>query len=131
MKKFIFILPLILFATSCQKSIEERAAQEAKEYTEKFCPTPVVNYAQTDSLVFDETTRTFTTYNTLVDKLDNQTVINTNKAEIEKVFLNSVRNSTELKIYKDAGFNFRFVGRSASNGKIILYDYKFTPKQYQ
>ena len=131
MKKYLLFLALAFVVVSCQKSIEERAAEEAEEYTTKLCPTPVVNYAQTDSLVFDKNTRTFITYNTLVDKLDNQMVISTNKTEIEKVFLDNVRNSTELKAYKDADFNFRFVGRSGSNPKTILYDYTFEPEDYQ
>lgn len=131
MKKYLLFLALAFVVVSCQKSIEERAAEEAEEYTTKLCPTPVVNYARTDSLVFDKETRTFITYNTLVDKLDNQMVISTNKTEIEKVFLDNVRNSTELKAYKDADFNFRFVGRSGSNPSTILYDYTFEPKDYQ
>lgn len=131
MRKYVIILLTLLFVASCQKSIEERAAQEAEEYTMKLCPTPVQNYARTDSLVFDKATKTFITYNLLFDQLDNAAVINAHKDEIKDVFLNSVRNSTELKAYKDAAFNFRFVGRSASNPMLTLYEYTFTPKDYQ
>lgn len=41
----IRLLPLLFaasgFLVSCGESLEDRAAREAKEFTEKFCPTPV------------------------------------------------------------------------------------------
>ncbi len=49
MKKIIFPIMLITLLASCSESIEDRAAREAKEYTEKVCPTPFANDGHTDS----------------------------------------------------------------------------------
>ena len=65
MKKIIFPIMLITLLASCSESIEDRAAREAKEYTEKVCPTPFVNDGRTDSTVFDKNTRTYIYYMTL------------------------------------------------------------------
>ncbi len=59
MKKLYILIALSLLASSCQKSIEDRAEQEAREYTEKLCPTPIQNYTRTDSLTFDRESKTF------------------------------------------------------------------------
>lgn len=54
MKKILFSTLVLLTFTACHhETIEERAAREAKEYTQKMCPTPVVNFTRTDSMVFD------------------------------------------------------------------------------
>ena len=45
MKKILFSTLVLLTFTACHhETIEERAAREAKEYTQKMCPTPVVNF---------------------------------------------------------------------------------------
>ena len=50
MKKIIFPIMLITMLASCSESIEDRAVREAKEYTEKVCPTPFVNDGRTDKI---------------------------------------------------------------------------------
>lgn len=47
---------------SCQETMEEKAARQAKEYTERYCPTPVVNYSRTDSIVFDRERKVYIYY---------------------------------------------------------------------
>ena len=43
MKHLLYAGVLLLSLSACRNSLEDRAAQECKEYTEKKCPTPVVN----------------------------------------------------------------------------------------
>ena len=65
--------------TACQKSLEERAEQEAREYTRKYCPTPIDNFSRTDSMVFDKANRTYIYYCTLTDQMDNKEIIDSKK----------------------------------------------------
>ena len=48
-KKLIYIGIFASLLVSCTESLEDKAAREAKEYTEKYCPTPYVNDSRTDS----------------------------------------------------------------------------------
>ena len=62
MKRFFlfFALPLVLF--SCQESLEQRAAREAREMTETKCPMPLGDNMFLDSVVFDIPTLTQSQY---------------------------------------------------------------------
>lgn len=131
MKKIVFFSVLVLLFSSCQKSLEERAEQEAKDYTKKYCPTPVVNYSRTDSMVFDKANRTYIYYCTLLDKMDSQEVIKANKDVISEGLLEAIKGSTNLKAYKDAGFGFRYIIRSGKNPKLVLFDGTYTSRDYQ
>ncbi len=59
-KKLIYIGIFASLLVSCTESLEDKAAREAKEYTEKYCPTPYVNDSRTDSAAFDKNTKTCT-----------------------------------------------------------------------
>ena len=69
-KKLIYIGIFASLLVSCTESLEDKAAREAKEYTEKYCPTPYVNDARTDSAAFDKTKKIYTYYISLRNKAD-------------------------------------------------------------
>ncbi len=125
MKKIVFILATLALAVSCTESLEDKAAREAKEYTEKFCPTPFVNGGRTDSTVFDKSTRSYIYYMTLRGKADNAQVIKANQKQLYNIQKQSLDNNPGLKKYKEAHFSFRFVYRSAQNPQEVLMDYLF------
>jgi hypothetical protein len=125
---FIFFFTGILF--SCHEKIDERAAREAKEYTNKFCPTPFTNYTRTDSVVFDKATYTYHFYCTFTDKMDNEKLLLKNRKVIYNGLLASIAEDTNMKAYKDAGFYFRYTCHSHKNPKQILFDVTYSPKQY-
>ena len=126
MKKIIFCAFAVLsLMAACTESLEDRAAREAKEYSEKVCPTPYVNDGRTDSTVFDKTTRTYTYYMTLRGKADNYQVINANKKKLYNIQKESLDNNPGLKKYKEAHFTFRFIYRSAKDPKLVLLDDTF------
>ena len=126
MKKIIFCAFAVLsLMAACTESLEDRAAREAKEYSEKVCPTPYVNDGRTDSTVFDKTTRTYIYYMTLRGKADNYQVINANKKKLYNIQKESLDNNPGLKKYKEAHFTFRFIYRSAKNPKQVLLDDTF------
>lgn len=125
MKKFIYLIATLALVASCTESIEDKAAREAKEYTEKVCPTPFVNDGRTDSATFDKSSRTYIYYMTLRNKADNALIIEKNKDKLHEVQKQSLDNNPGLKKYKEAHFAFRFIYRSAQNPKVVLLDETF------
>ena len=114
---------------SCQESMEDRAAREAREYTEKHCPAPVYKDVVMDSMTFDKATHTFSYYYTLSGVLDDTTYIN-NSHPYENL-LKEVRNSTHLKIYKEAAYSFRYVYYSQKNRGTKHFDATYHESDYR
>ncbi len=125
MKKLIYITFLAAMVTSCTESLEDRAAREAKEYTEKYCPTPYVNDSRTDSASFDKATKVYSYYMTLRNKADNKEAIDANKDKLHKIQKEALDNNPGLKKYKEDHFTFRFIYHSAKNPKEVLLDDSF------
>ena len=121
-KKLIYIAVLVSLLASCTESLEDKAAREAKEYTEKYCPTPYVNDSRTDSATFDKSTKTYVYYISLRNKADNKQVIEANKNKLHKIQKEALDNNPGLKKYKEEHFTFRFIYHSAKNPKEILLD---------
>lgn len=132
MKKVLPILAVafIFLLASCHESLADRAVREAKEYTQRYCPTPVNNFTRTDSIVFDKTTNTYIYYCTLTDKMDDAEVINAHKTEIKDALLKSIISSTNITVFKNAGFNFAYICRSQTDPKVVLFDATYTKKDY-
>lgn len=128
--RYFLVLVIMFLATlsfsSCHESLEQRAAREADEFTRKNCPTPVKDDTRTDSLVFNEDSRTLVYYYTLSGKADNPAVIEANKAKLKEILRTTVANATQLRIYKEAGFSFRYVYHSAAHPDSVLLDLTFT-----
>ena len=122
MKKLIYIAVLVSLLASCTESLEDKATREAKEYTEKYCPTPYVNDSRTDSATFDKSTKTYVYYISLRNKADNKQVIEANKDKLHKIQKEALDNNPGLKKYKEEHFTFRFVYHSAKNPKEVLLD---------
>lgn len=130
MKHLLYAGVLLLSLSACHKSLEDRAAQECKEYTEKKCPTPVVNDTRMDSMVFEPSSRTIHYYYSLVGNADNEQAINSKKSELRKALSDALKADTGTKGYKDAGFNFRYTYRSGKTPSKVLLDEKYTEKDY-
>lgn len=114
-----FLIPL--FLSSCQETLKERAARQAKEYTERYCPTPVINYSRTDSVVFDRKRNVYIYYLSFCDLLDDQKIIEENRDKITDMLTQSVRESTGLKNFIEAGFKFEYVCHSEKEPKKVLF----------
>ena len=111
----------LLFLSSCQESLEEKAARQAKEYTERYCPTPVINYSRTDSVVFDKKRNVYIYYLSFCDMLDDSEIIEENRDKITDMLTQSVRESTGLKNFIEAGFRFEYVCHSEKEPKKVLF----------
>lgn len=130
MKHLLYAGVLLLSLSACHKGLEDRAAQECKEYTEKKCPTPVVNDTRMDSMVFEPSSRTIHYYYSLVGNADNEQAVNAKKAELRKALCDALKADTGTKGYKDAGFNFRYTYRSGKSPSKVLLDEQYTEKDY-
>lgn len=130
MKHLLYAGILLLSLSACRNSLEERAAQECKEYTEKKCPTPVVNDTRMDSMVFEPSSRTIHYYYSLVGNADNKQVVISKKSELRKALNDALKADAGTKGYKDAGFNFRYTYHSGKTPTKVLLDETYTEKDY-
>ena len=131
MKRLFYFALMLALCSSCHRSLEDRAAQECKEYTEKKCPTPVVDNVRLDSMVFESTTRTIHYYNTLVGTADNRLVIDKQQGKLRQALKEGLRSDAGTKAYKDAGFNFQYTYHSEKKLSEVLFDATYTTKDYQ
>ena len=133
MKKYLLfaVASLALMCSCHHDTIEDRAEREAKDYTDKFCPTPYTNDVRTDSLTFDKSSKTFTYYCRLRGLIDNPKVIAENETKLKTAIRENFSNDTGTKIYKDAKFNFIYILRSDNDPKTILLKVKLTEKDYK
>ena len=126
-RKIYTILMMTALLTGCQETLEERAARESRDYTEKHCPAPIAYQVTMDSMTFDKASHTFGYYYSLSGTLDDSTYLQKNNPR--DMLLQQVKNSTNLKMYKEAGY-FRYVYHSTKN-KATLFDVTFKQKDYQ
>jgi hypothetical protein len=128
MKNLItFALAAIVFA-ACQESLEEKAAQEAKMYTQKNCPAMIGENLRMDSLTFEISTRTLHYYYTLSGIADTVGLLDEETARGS--LLNELKNTTSMMAYKEAGYRFAYTYHSQKNPKTILFDMVFSEKDY-
>lgn len=120
---------VITLLFSCQETLEERGQREADDYTRKHCPTVVSEGITLDSMTFDAATHTFSYCYTLSGALDDSaTVWNNNPRDL---LLQQVKNSTHLRLYKEAAYSFRYVYYSASRPGHSLFDETYKAADYQ
>lgn len=128
MKKIFVVALLAASLVSCQESLEDRCAREAREYTEKKCPATVGDNTVIDSIAFDKATHTMSYYYTLSGPADDREAVEAVNPRAN--LLQEIRNSTSVKAYKEAGYSFRYVYRSKKDPKATLFEATFTNKDY-
>ena len=129
MRKCLFIIVSALLITSCQETLEQRCAREAKEYSEKHCPAPIAKGVTVDSMSFDVATHTLTYSYTLSCVVDDPAVISRNNPRED--MLQQLKNATAMKPYKDAGYNFRYIYYSSKDKGKKLFEATFHEKDYR
>ncbi len=119
-----------MMAMGCQESLEDRCAREAKEYTKKHCPTLVGKDVDIvmDSMTFDKASHTICYAYTLKGRLDDSALVN--GAKTKELLLQEVKNSANLRLYKEAGYNFRYVYFSKKAVRKRLLDVTFKKGDY-
>lgn len=126
MKYFLFALILFGFS-ACHESLEERADRESKDFTRKNCPMPVSDEIIVDSMKYEKTTHTIHYFYSIKGLADTTAITKFNP---KKELLQGLKDDTNLRKYKEAGFNFAYTYFSTKNKGLILVDARFTPKDY-
>ena len=114
---------------ACQESLEDRCQREAKEFTEKSCPRHIDTEIVLDSMTFDKDSHTIGYCYTLQGSLDNPQRVD--KDRFSEALLLEVKNSTNIKLYKDAGYSFRYTYYSEKNSGTKLFEATFREKDYR
>lgn len=132
-KMNIKTIAIALFAlfilAACQETLEERCAREAKEFTTKQCPLQIDAYTIMDSMTFVPATHTIVYAYTLNGLLDDTTYLN--RQNPRQLLLDEIKNSPNLKLYKEAGYSFRYTYTSTKNKGTKLFEATFHEKDYQ
>ena len=118
-----------MLLTACQESLEDRCAREAKEFTEKNCPRAVDKEIVLDSMTFEKSTHTISYLYTLNGTLDDPQRIDS--THFRELLLMEVKNSTNLKLYKDEGYAFRYAYYSQKNNGTKLFEATFRESDYR
>ncbi|MBR2151115.1 MAG: hypothetical protein IKH01_10410 [Prevotella sp.] len=129
MKKLLFVMITLLALSACQESMDERCAREAREYTKKKCPVLITRGVTIDSMVFYPDTRTIAYYYTAEGVIDDAEALK--KHDLRGIMLKELRNSANLKDYKEAGYNFSYIYYSTKNKGTRLFEATFQKKDYQ
>jgi len=102
MKKLVLITAslLLLIFNSCQESREKTFEKLAKEYTAK-CPVTIGEGIRIDSMIYNPKTNTNSNYYTLSGRIDSPDSIQKKEQYMKDSMIDAVRNSLDLKEYKD------------------------------
>lgn len=125
------LLPFAVSVQSCHENLEERAARECKEFTERNCPQQLGNGLVYDSLTFEDDTHTLHHYYSIKGIADNAQAFNLHKEELRKMELEGIRQDVSTKNYKEAGYNVAVTIRSGSQPNKVYFHTIFTAKELQ
>ena len=129
-KRIILILSVgMLSFTACQESLEERCARECKEYTKKKCPVLIAKDIYLDSLTFNTSNQMLSYYYTVEGVLDDAEFLK--QRDFRGMLLKELKRSTGDKLYKDAGYSFRYVYFSGRQKGTLLVEATFRKSDYQ
>ena len=126
----VFIVLTVAFTSCKHTTLADRAAKDAQDFTERYCPTPVQNMQRLDSITFDRATLTLCYHYQLSGSADNLDAIKLVRGKIKKALLEDLKNDTRVKTYKDAGYNFRYIFYSEKS-KSVLMEEKFSKNNYK
>lgn len=129
MKKFFVFLLAPFVLLSCQESLEERAAREARQMTETKCPMPIGDNMLLDSIVFDIPTLTQSQYFRVYGDLDSDSVFES--VDSRSLLLSELQNTPSYRALMERGVDFRYVYRSSKAPDTVLLDLTLTPDDYR
>ena len=128
MKKFWTLAAFCILLVGCRESLEDRCAREAKEYTEKNCPSKLDDNIIMDSLAFERDTHTLHYYYTLTGFADRDSVLE--QIDAVGALKEDLKNSTSLRVYKENKYRFAYTYYSAKDPKKVRLEVVFTDKDY-
>ena len=133
MKNILFFAAALLLLTSCQESLEEKAAREAREVTESKCPMPIGDNMYLDSIVFDIPTLTQTQYFRFTGNSDNDSTVEKiiKNNDLKSTLVQELKNTPSYKALINKGITFRYIYGSTADTKKTYIDITVTKEDYQ
>jgi len=125
---FLFCAAAFLLL-SCQETLEERVAREAREMTETKCPMPVDKNIVLDSVVFDISTHTQSQYFRVLGELDNDTLFQA--VDSRSLLLEELKNAPSYRLMMERGFNFHYLYHSSKSPSKVMLELTLTPDDYR
>lgn len=133
MKNILLFATALLLLTSCQESLEEKAAREAREVTESKCPMPIGDNMYLDSIVFDIPTLTQTQYFRFTGNSDNDSTVEKiiKNNDLKGTLVQELKNTPSYKALINKGITFRYIYGSTADTKKTYIDITVTKEDYQ
>ena len=133
MKNILLFATALLLLTSCQESLEERAAREAREVTESKCPMPIGDNMYLDSIVFDIPTLTQTQYFRFTGNSDNDSTVENivSNNDLKGTLVKELKNIPSYKALMNKGISFRYIYGSTAEPEKTYIDITVTKEDYQ
>ena len=129
MKKIILFALAALILGACQESLEDKCARECVEFTKRKCPSAVAPEMVIDSMTFDRATHTIQHYYKLSGVSDRADAFPQDEAR--RLLKNELKNTTQVMVYKEAGYSFTYTYYSAKNKGTQLFKATFRKSDYQ
>jgi hypothetical protein len=133
MKNILLFATALLLLSSCQESLEEKAAREAREVTESKCPMPIGDNMYLDSIVFDIPTLTQTQYFRFTGNSDNDSTVEKiiKNNDLKGTLVQELKNTPSYKALINKGITFRYIYGSTADTKKTYIDITVTKEDYQ
>ena len=133
MKNILLFATALLLLTSCQESLEERAAREAREVTESKCPMPIGDNMYLDSIVFDIPTLTQTQYFRFTGNSDNDSTVENivRNNDLKGTLVKELKNTPSYKALMNKGISFRYIYGSTAEPEKTYIDITVKKEDYQ
>ena len=133
MKNILLFATALLLLTSCQESLEEKAAREAREVTESKCPMPIGDNMYLDSIVFDIPTLTQTQFFRFTGNSDNDSTVENivSNNDLKGTLVKELKNTPSYKALMNKGISFRYIYGSTAEPEKTYIDITVTKEDYQ
>lgn len=130
MKKIILGACAALFTlASCQQA-KQKVFELASEQVNKQCPITIDAMTRMDSTKYTGSDNTFTYFYTLSGNADNTEIAGTMKAELEKTLPETIKNTEEMKVYRESDVAIKYIYLSDKT-KEELFQVTVTPEMYK
>lgn len=130
MKKIILAACAALFTlASCQQA-KQKVFELASEQVNKQCPITIDAMTRMDSTKYTGSDNTFTYFYTLSGNADNTEIAGTMKAELEKTLPETIKNTEEMKVYRESDVAINYIYLSDKT-KEELFQVTVTPEMYK
>lgn len=133
MIRYFFLFTILFFLSACQKPLDERIADETREWTETNCPKTIDAITRLDSMTYHIPSQTVQYWYTASGEADNATywaLVDAKKEIVRHQFGQQLRVNTEIKELVANKRNFEYIYHSATTGN-KLYSIAVTSKDYE